>query len=95
MQVGGTNRRAFIVALGRAAAWPVVAIVWLIITTGTAQAQGCTPNHELYRIVPEYRAVLLDGGVRPSRRRGQSLPKGSVVRHSKIGRPMSALGRYC
>src|SRR5690242_4089508 len=28
----------------------------------TAHAEGCTPNHELYRIVPEYRAVLLDGG---------------------------------
>jgi hypothetical protein len=27
-----------------------------------AYAQGCTPNHELYRVVPEYRAVLLDGG---------------------------------
>jgi hypothetical protein len=27
-----------------------------------AHAQGCTANHELYRIVPEYRAILLDGG---------------------------------
>ena len=27
-----------------------------------AHAEGCTQNHELYRIVPEYRAVLLDGG---------------------------------
>jgi hypothetical protein len=27
-----------------------------------AHAEGCTPNHELYRIVPKYRAVLLDGG---------------------------------
>jgi hypothetical protein len=27
-----------------------------------ARAEGCTQNHELYRIVPEYRAVLLDGG---------------------------------
>lgn len=27
-----------------------------------AHAEGCTPNHELYRIVPEHRAVLLDGG---------------------------------
>jgi hypothetical protein len=26
-----------------------------------AHAEGCTPNHELYRIVPEHRAVLLDG----------------------------------
>jgi len=34
----------------------------LIITTAGAQAQGCTPNHELYRIVPEYRAIMLDGG---------------------------------
>jgi hypothetical protein len=34
----------------------------LIITKAGAQAQGCTPNHELYRIVPEYRAIMLDGG---------------------------------
>jgi hypothetical protein len=34
----------------------------LIIATAGAQAQGCTPNHELYRIVPEYRAIMLDGG---------------------------------
>jgi hypothetical protein len=34
----------------------------LIITTAAAQAQGCTPNHELYRIVPEHRAIMLDGG---------------------------------
>lgn len=34
----------------------------LIITTAGAQAQGCSPNHELYRIVPEYRAIMLDGG---------------------------------
>jgi hypothetical protein len=34
----------------------------LLIATAGAHAQECTPNHELYRIVPEYRAVLLDGG---------------------------------
>ena len=34
----------------------------LIITTAGAQAQGCTRDHELYRIVPEYRAIMLDGG---------------------------------
>src|SRR4051794_3343111 len=34
----------------------------LIITTAGAHAQGCTPNHELYRIVPEHRAIMLDGG---------------------------------
>jgi hypothetical protein len=34
----------------------------LIITMGGAQAQGCTPNHELYRIVPKHRAIMLDGG---------------------------------
>src|ERR1700684_4051959 len=27
-----------------------------------AYAEGCTPNHELYRVVPEFRAVMLDGG---------------------------------
>jgi hypothetical protein len=34
----------------------------LVITTAGAQAQRCTRNHELYRIVPEYRAIMLDGG---------------------------------
>jgi hypothetical protein len=33
-----------------------------LLTTATgARAQECTQNHELYRVVPEYRAVLLDG----------------------------------
>jgi hypothetical protein len=34
----------------------------LTITTAGAQAQECTRDHELYRIVPEYRAIMLDGG---------------------------------
>src|SRR5215475_11108580 len=34
----------------------------LIITTAGAQAQGCTRDRELYRIVPEHRAIMLDGG---------------------------------
>jgi hypothetical protein len=34
----------------------------LLIASAGAHAQECTRNHELYRIVPEYRAVLLDGG---------------------------------
>jgi hypothetical protein len=34
----------------------------LIITTAGARAQECTPNHELYRIVPQYRAIMLDAG---------------------------------
>ena len=37
-------------------------LITLIITTAGAQAQGCTPNHELSRIVPDYRAIMLDGG---------------------------------
>jgi hypothetical protein len=37
-------------------------IALLLIATGGAHAQQCTPNHELYRIVPKYRAVMLDGG---------------------------------
>jgi hypothetical protein len=40
-------------------------IAALLLATGTArlaQAQGCTRDHELYRIVPEYRAIMLDGG---------------------------------
>ncbi len=39
----------------------VGALAALLTATG-AHAEGCTRNHELYRIVPEYRAVLLDGG---------------------------------
>jgi hypothetical protein len=34
----------------------------LIITTAGARAQECTRNHEMYRIVPEHRAIMLDGG---------------------------------
>jgi hypothetical protein len=57
------------------AAWPLVGglvdemraiigsvLMALIIQTAGAQAQGCSPNHELSRIVPEYRAIMLDGG---------------------------------
>jgi hypothetical protein len=40
----------------------LITLMALIITTAGAQAQGCTPNHELFRIVPEYRAIMLDGG---------------------------------
>lgn len=36
--------------------------VALLMTATGARAQDCTRNHELYRVVPEYRAVLLDGG---------------------------------
>src|SRR6266536_5169716 len=45
----------------RATMTTIVVAVLLIVSTG-AHAQQCTRNHELYRIVPEYRAVLLDGG---------------------------------
>jgi hypothetical protein len=38
------------------------ALVALLISMAGAQAQQCTPNHELYRIVPEHRAIMLDGG---------------------------------
>lgn len=38
----------------------VVAV--LLIATAGAHAQECTRDHELSRIVPEYRAVVLDGG---------------------------------
>jgi hypothetical protein len=36
-------------------------IAAVLSTAASAHAAGCTPNHELYRIVPEYRVVLLDG----------------------------------
>lgn len=39
-----------------------ISSVALLMTTTGACAQECTRNHELYRVVPEYRAVLLDGG---------------------------------
>lgn len=48
--------------LGRVLRWlGVTCGVGCFLATG-AHAEGCTQNHELYRIVPEYRAVLLDGG---------------------------------
>jgi hypothetical protein len=37
-------------------------IAAVLLTATGVHAEGCTQNHELYRIVPEYRAVLLDGG---------------------------------
>jgi hypothetical protein len=37
-------------------------LIALIIPTVAAQAQGCTKNHEMFRIVPEHRAIMLDGG---------------------------------
>lgn len=40
----------------------ITATAAILLTATGAHAEGCTPNHELYRIVPEYRAVLLDGG---------------------------------
>jgi hypothetical protein len=36
-------------------------IAAVLLTATGVHAEGCTQNHELYRIVPEYRAVLLDG----------------------------------
>jgi hypothetical protein len=68
------RRREFIAGIGRGAlaaggesvdemrAIVCSTLMALIITTAGAQAQGCSPNHELYRIVPEYRAIMLDGG---------------------------------
>jgi hypothetical protein len=44
--------------------WRVVASVGVLSCAfaSAANAQGCTPNHELYRVVPEFRAIMLDGG---------------------------------
>jgi hypothetical protein len=54
------ERREFIVKI---VLWLAGALfVPLGCCVSEAYAQGCTPNHELYRIIPEYRAVLLDGG---------------------------------
>jgi hypothetical protein len=40
----------------------IIAATIALLTVTAAHAEGCTRNHELYKIVPEYRAVLLDGG---------------------------------
>jgi hypothetical protein len=40
----------------------LVAALTSLCCVSKAHAEECTPNHELYRIVPEYRAVMLDGG---------------------------------
>jgi hypothetical protein len=37
-------------------------IATVLLMTVAAQAQECTRDHELYRIAPLYRAVVLDGG---------------------------------
>jgi hypothetical protein len=39
-----------------------ITVVASLSAIAAAHAEQCTPNHELYRIVPEHRAVLLDGG---------------------------------
>jgi hypothetical protein len=39
-----------------------ILIAALALTVTAAAAESCTRNHELFRIVPEYRAVMLDGG---------------------------------
>ncbi len=46
----------------RAITMTTIVVAVLLIASAGAHAQQCTRNHELYRIVPEYRAVLLDGG---------------------------------
>ena len=40
----------------------ITTIAAVLMTFTAVHAEGCTPDHELYRVVPEYRAVLLDGG---------------------------------
>lgn len=49
-------------AIALAAALLVMPPAAILLTTGGAHAEGCTANHELRRIVPEYRAVVLDSG---------------------------------
>jgi hypothetical protein len=39
-----------------------ITVAAVLLTATGAHAEECTRNHELYRIVPEYRAVQLDGG---------------------------------
>src|SRR5262245_15966068 len=40
----------------------IIAATIALLTVTAAHAEGCTRNHELFRIVPEFRAVVLDGG---------------------------------
>jgi hypothetical protein len=40
----------------------ITAIAAVLLTATGAHTEGCTRDHELYRIVGEHRAVLLDGG---------------------------------
>ena len=40
----------------------VLYLVATLFMLSEAQAKGCTPNYELSRILPEYSAVMLDGG---------------------------------
>ena len=39
-----------------------IALTSCLLTATGAHADGCTRNHELSRIVPEYRAAMLDAG---------------------------------
>jgi hypothetical protein len=57
--IGATTMKT---ATAPAAALLVMPPAAVLLTTTRAHAEGCTPNHELHRIVPEYRAVVLDGG---------------------------------
>jgi hypothetical protein len=38
------------------------AVAAVLMTATGAHSEGCSRDHELYRIVPEYRAIILDGG---------------------------------
>lgn len=40
----------------------ITVTICAVLLTTVAHAEGCTRNHELNRIVPEYRAIVLDGG---------------------------------
>src|SRR6266542_1592625 len=48
--------------LMRAITMTTTIVAVLLIASAGAHAQECTRNHELYRIVPEYRGIMLDGG---------------------------------
>jgi hypothetical protein len=50
-------------AIALAAALLIMSPGAILLTSG-AHAEGCTANHELSRIVPEYRAVVLDGDIK-------------------------------
>ena len=61
MPVGRTNRRAFIAALGGAAAWPIVARAQQSVVPVVGCLMNASPGESDYVVVP-FRQGLADTG---------------------------------